>query len=240
MSHTAGEFLQAGGGKNVSDQVKGYLRRTLVMLPAVPLMALGISLCVFGNLGSDPFTAFQQGIGNLSGLQVGDVSMICNVSIVVAFIFIDRKMVNVGSVIFAFCTGPCINFFNGVIRSIAGAEFATGWVAYLYPVIGNLLITLALAYYLPIDLGIQALDMLSLTVGERMLKKTYGVGLYIVYAVMFALALLMKAPWGFGTLVSILLVGKGVDLLKPRLTPMVYKLAGMGPPQVYAVEEEGQ
>ena len=82
--------------------------------------------------------------------------------------------------------------------------------------------------------------MLSLTVGERMLKKTYGVGLYIVYAVMFALALLMKAPWGFGTLVSILLVGKGVDILKPRLTPMVYKLAGMGPPQVYAVEEEEQ
>lgn len=214
----------------MSDRMKDIIRRTLVMLPDIPVMALGVAMYTFANLGGDPFTSFQQGISLRTGIPMGYSSMACNIGILIIFLFINRKMIHVGSIVFSFGLGPFINLWLALFEKIFpnGLE-GNPVVRYLFPIIGTLVIIVTLAYYLPIDLGIQALDMIAITIGEKLLHKTYGWGLYITYGVMFVIAILMGAPWGFGTLVATFCVGKGVDIVRSRIAPTIQKWCGIKP-----------
>lgn len=202
-------------------------RRTLVMLPSVPGIGLAVALLMKANMGMDPFTSFQSAISPMTGLSVGTWSVILNSAIVIAFLFIDRKLIGLGSVVFAAGIGPFINLFSGLLDKLFPGTLPL-WSALICVLAGTVIISASIANYLPLQLGAQATDMISITLG-RLTHKTVGFGMILFNGVMFVIAVLLGAVWGLGTLSCVFLVGKLVDWLSPVLNPLSLRLAGMEP-----------
>ena len=200
-------------------------RRTLVMLPSVPGIGLAVALLMKANMGMDPFTSFQAAISPMTGLSVGAWSVILNSAIVVAFFFIDRKLIGLGSVVFAAGIGPFINLFSSLLDRLLPGEMPL-WMALLCVLAGSCVISASIANYLPLQLGAQATDMISITLG-RLTHRTVGFGMILFNAAMFLIAVLLGAVWGLGTLSCVFLVGKLVDWISPVLNPISMRLAGM-------------
>lgn len=205
---------------------KNYWRRLAVAIIGLPVMSFGICLTVLGNMGSDPFTSFQMGINNLTNIPLGTCSLICNVAILVVFFFLRRDLVSITTLIYAFGVGPFINIWNNLIFNAIDMNSLSVAVRAGSVVLGTVVMILAISWYIPANVGMQPLDIFATSVGD-IFKKSYGFGLNFIYIIMFIFALLMGSPWGFGTVVATLLVGKGVDFVVPIFAPIVKKLCGI-------------
>ncbi|WP_054956324.1 DUF6198 family protein [Paenibacillus dakarensis] len=211
----------------MSDFFKSYLRKCLAILPSVPIAALGVVLFVHVGWGSDPLTTFEIGLSNVLGLQLGTTALLFEGLVFVAFFFLKRNLVNFGTAAWCFLIGPFINVWTDALTPVLpAADEMSIILKLLFILIGSILIIFSLAYYIPIDLGYQTSDILAFTAAD-MIKKSYGVGLTIAYVILFALGVLMKAPWGVGTLVAVFTFGKVIDFLLPKFAPFSKKIAGM-------------
>ena len=105
---------------------KRLLRQLLLLLPAWIVLALGIAMCVFSGVGSDTNTSFQQGLGRMLGLQTGTVTLIFNCTVLAIFIFANRSLVGLGSLVIGLtCTLTCWGrFFRPCRRCGHASPFA--------------------------------------------------------------------------------------------------------------------
>ena len=207
-------------GKNNS-----LLRRTMVMLPSVFSIGLAVSLFIKANLGADAFSSFQIALSQKTGLSVGALSVVCGVVIVSAFFFIDKTLIGIGSVAFAAGVGPSISFCTHMLSLLFPAQPAFA-VGIIYVTLGLLLTALAVANYLPLNLGAQATDMVAIAI-SRVTKKTVGFGMLVFNVALFTAAFLLGAPMGIGTIICVAFTGKLVDVVSPRWEPICKRLAGM-------------
>ena len=97
---------------------KRLLRQLLLLLPAWIVLALGIAMCVFSGVGSDTNTSFQQGLGRMLGLQTGTVTLIFNCTVLAIFIFANRSLVGLGSLVIGFGLGPLLNLYLDLLGKI--------------------------------------------------------------------------------------------------------------------------
>ena len=205
---------------------KNYWRRLAVAIIGLPIMSFGVCLTVLGNMGSDPFTSFQMGVNNMTNIPLGTCSLICNVAILVIFFFLRRDLCSITTLIYAFGVGPFINIWNGLFFDSIDMNSLSLPIRVGSVILGTIVMILAISWYIPANVGMQPLDIFATSVGD-IFKKSYGFGLNLIYIVMFICALLMGSPWGFGTVVATLLVGKGVDFVVPIFAPIVKKLCGI-------------
>lgn len=97
---------------------KRLLRQLLLLLPAWIVLALGIAMSVFSGVGSDTNTSFQQGLGRMLGLQTGTVTLIFNCTVLAIFIFANRSLVGLGSLVIGFGLGPLLNLYLDLLGKI--------------------------------------------------------------------------------------------------------------------------
>lgn len=99
-------------------------------------------------------------------------------------------------------------------------------VKILYVLIGTVIMSFALAFYLPINMGYQCSDILAFMIGD-LVQKSYGVGMTIQGVIEFILGVLMGATWGIGTLVATFTLGPLTEFFMKFTAPVVTKMAGM-------------
>ena len=208
--------------------MNSYLRKTLVMLPALPILGTGASFFLIAGQGTDPFTSFQQGISLRTGLSVGTASLLMNILILVFFFFYKRKLIGLGAIICTFGIGPCIDLSSSILHQLFPGP-QPPYMIVLFMVAGLIFKVVGLSYYLPVGAGIQPLDMVATELGH-LVKKSYGVGLTIFYLILLLGAFLLGAPIGIGTIIAAVLVGKLVDWFSPLIGRLSSRLAGNTPP----------
>lgn len=197
------------------------LRRALILLPAVAILSLGIALNIRSELGADIYTAFQEALGRHLGMTVGEINLAMNIVIVTLFLFLDRSVIGIGSVMMCLLIGPGINLWSALLY--AAVPVLNPAVQALLCAGGILLISLALAWYIPLSAGVQPLDMLILTIA-RLVRKSYGIGNYIFNGLALVGALLLGGVLGLGTILNYICTGRLVDILIPRLRPLQDRL----------------
>lgn len=212
--------------KTSSLPPSGYVRLTAVLLPTLPLLAFGIAMCLFAGLGADVTTSFEQGLGRRIGLEAGTVNLMFNALVLVIFCFADRSLVGIGSILVGFGLGPFMNLFESLLRTLIPTT-PTLAVRILFSLGGTILTCLALAWYVQIGqgMGVQPLDMIYLTL-SRILKRSYGTGMYLWSAFALVLTWIFGGDFGIGTFLNLLLGGFLCDLFIPLLRPAVRRLCG--------------
>lgn len=203
--------------------MNNYLKKSLFMLPALLVLALGISLTVLSSLGSDCLTSFQQGIGRIIGAQVGTVMMTFNIAILIAFVFIDKKLIGLGSILIGFCLGPLVNMYSSMF---AGFVTDSIIVKIIVDIIGILLVSVSLSWYIPLSVGLQPLDMLKQWFASK-IGKTYGTATYILSGIFLAGAFITRGDIGIGTILNLLFVGKLCDIFMAKFKPWHDKIRAL-------------
>ena len=201
---------------------KEYIKRTFLLLPVLPILALGIALCLYAGEGADPNTTFQQGVGNIIGMRAGTVNLLYNVIVLAIFLFANRNLVGIGSIIVGFCLGPLMNVFEDMVHWMLPMELSLAirlGIAFL----GVVCCAVSLAWYVPLNVGVQPMDMLIVTLSKA-LKKSYGTASFLYNALMLALTFEVGGDFGIATIMNVTICGVLCDLFRKWFTPLRERL----------------
>ena len=204
---------------------KRLLRQLLLLLPAWIVLALGIAMSVFSGVGSDTNTSFQQGLGRMLGLQTGTVTLIFNCTVLAIFIFANRSLVGLGSLVIGFGLGPLLNLYLDLLGKIF-PTMPPMWARIALCTLGVVIACIALGWYVQLDAGVQPMDMLILTVA-KLIRKSYGTAMYVYCGFMLLTTWLTGGDIGVGTFINLLLGGKLCDVFAAMWRPLIRRL-GVG------------
>lgn len=136
-------------------------------------------------------------------------------------------MVHLGTLAWCFLIGPFENFWLDVLAPMlpTAPEMSVG-LKIACILIGSIIIILTLAYYIPIGLGYQTSDIFAFMAAD-LVKKSYGIGLIISYAILFVIGVALGSSWGIGTLIAVVAYGPIIDRLMGIIEPFSFAVAGM-------------
>lgn len=197
---------------------KQYIKRTVLLLPVLPVLALSIAMCLYAGEGADPSTTFQQGLGNILGMRAGTINLIYNTTILVIFLFANRKLVGIGSIVVGFCLGPLMNVFEDLLHWMLPMELSL-WIRLGIAGLGIVMCAAALAWYVPLDVGVQPMDMVIITL-SNLLKKSYGTASRLYGATMLILTFVVGGDFGIVTIMNVALGGLLCDFFRKRFAPL--------------------
>ncbi|MDO5018237.1 MAG: hypothetical protein Q4E02_02940 [Lagierella massiliensis] len=172
-------------------------------------MSFGISILNIGNVGVDPFTAFNISVGNLFGISLGNFQVISNL-VMLFFIFIfDRQILGVGTVLSMILIGYGVEIFSLFLQPLSPYENFIIFKIFSL-LFGTIIFSLGISFYISAGLGVAPYDGLTLLI-EDISKVKYR-PIRIFQDCSFTLiAFLLKGPVGIGTVVSAFLIGIFVD-----------------------------
>ncbi|MFA7126707.1 MAG: hypothetical protein WC182_03995 [Bacilli bacterium] len=201
------------------------IRISLLMI-AVCLIGLFAAFIVKANIGGDAVLVFEQGFAAITKMKLGIAILVINVLLTIVVFFVDRKKINVGTVIIAFLLGP----FLQIILEM-------GWI---YDPNGNIGISIlidffaiiglagALSIYIYANIGYSPFEAIVITIHERTgwrfayIKMTHD-------GLLFLIGWLLGGIVGFGSLMTIVMLGPLIDLFihlleKTKWLPSIKKV----------------
>lgn len=193
------------------EKTKKKLISGIKVICSVIVCAAGIQFLVLAGWGMDPLTGLESALADKLNITLGRAALIFEGTTFCIFLFVDKSLVNFGSFAFCFGIGPCIDFWAGALSGIGMSRSAAG--SLLLMVAGSFLIIVSIAYYVPLDFGLQSLDMYSVSIA-RLLNRRYGAGLTVTYLIMTAGALCLGVRPGITTLAAMTTYGYLIDKVR--------------------------
>ena len=194
---------------------KQWGRALLILVLGILVAHLGVALFLLAELGSDPFTVFVDGLSRLLHTSVGTAHVLFLVTLMVVMLLTTKGYIKVGSVIFAFCGGPVIDFGVWAFgRWIYGG--APLWLRWASMILGCITLALGIAITICSNAGAGPNDLISVILADRLHRELRVVRM-AVDAVFVAVGTLLGGRIGAGTVVAVLLVGPAIQFWLRRL-----------------------
>lgn len=176
------------------------------------LTGIGVGIFLYAALGVDPVSVFVDGFAKQIGASYGTASMIYNAAVLLIVLFIDRRYVNIASVLAVFLIG----------YSADAATALLGLIKIKLPLVVNLLLILigcavmsiGIAAYTSAKLGVGAGDSMSQLISDktRLAYRWVRIGCDVLYVVV---GWLLGGTVGVGTIVGAFLTGPMVQFFRP-------------------------
>lgn len=181
------------------------------VIVSVIVCAAGVQFLVMAGWGMDPLTGLENALADKLNITLGHAALLFEGITFCFFLFINRKLLKFGSFAFCFGMGPCIDFWAGVLTGIGDVQNFQSRLFFL--LFGSGLIVVSIAYYVPLNFGLQSLDLYSVSIAE-LLHKDYGMGLTVTYFLMVVGAFALGTRPGVTTLVAMTTYGYLIDKVK--------------------------
>ena len=163
----------------------------------------------------------KSGLSNVFHVQLGTAALVFEGIVFFVFLIIRRDLVHLGTLAWCFLIGPFENVWLGILDPIlpVASEMSVG-LKIVCILLGSAIIIVTLAYYIPIGLGYQTSDIFAFIAAD-IVKKSYGIGLIISYAILFVIGVALGSSWGIGTLIAVV----AYEVLKKVVGVFVLTLA---------------
>ena len=191
------------------DMVK--LKKYLIVTIGQIIIGIGCAFLVTSGMGNDPMGVMVSGFSRLSGIPFGTMTNIVSAVLFVLLLIFYRKRLALSTVITVFAIGWTIDPVCVLLNAVNAPVFINN---YIYPVVGCVIISIGVAFYLSIDFGASITDNVILMISD-MANKPYSFGCYILYAIYVAIGILTGGVWGYATILGLVLNGKLIDLMSP-------------------------
>ena len=199
--------------------------RLVLLLLGLTVAHLGVTLFLQAGLGSDPFTVLVQGISVRSGLTVGTTHVICTVTLMVLMLVFTRGYVLPGTVVCAFCGGPIIDVFTGLLGGFLNPQLPMA-ARVACTVAGCAVLAAGMSLVIRSDAGTGPNDLVAVIAADK-LKKFQFRWVRIACDAAFVLAgFLLGGTVGAGTLVAVCLIGPVCQFMMPRSQKLVDRAVG--------------
>ena len=199
-----------------------WAKRVVASFIGVMLISTAVAIFRYCNLGTDPFTCFNMGIVNKTGLSFGDVQVIANVILIAGLFLIERSYFGIGTIMSMFLIG----YVSDYLLTLVPVEAATLPMFVRYPilVIGIFTTSFGIALYSCAKLGISGYDAMSFILVDRLSGKLHLQYVRIIVDLLLIIGgFIMGSVVGVGTIMIALGVGPCVVfLLKKIIIPYIF------------------
>ncbi len=204
--------------------VRSILVRCLVIMIGVAITGFGAAAYVMAALGSDPVTAFVQGMGIQLNLSFGMAMNIFNIAFFVIILILGRKLINIGTVLYVFTLGFFCDIFIAMLGGMMGPDPSLVIKAVVL-ILGTLALGVGLGFYQSAEFGCGPSDAFNQTMA-RITKIPLKWERMIFDAVMVVGGFIMGGTVFVGTIVGMLCVGPVMGPIISKLAPVVDGWAG--------------
>jgi uncharacterized membrane protein YczE len=104
------------------------LQRTLRLAAGLVLFGVGLAALVQAGLGLDPWTVFQQGLADHTGMTIGTATIVCSLAVLAAWIPLGQRP-GLGTLANALVVGPVLDLSLTVIPQPDALLVRAGYVA---------------------------------------------------------------------------------------------------------------
>ena len=162
------------------------------------IVGLGVAFVVYGNLGGDAMTTFQQGISVFFKLSLPLSQAIANAIFVIILFIFFRNKVNLDTVLCPlFITFGC-RIATSVIPEISMDNMV---LRVLYMLIGVIVIGIGIGIGAQTQSGSNPYDGSVLSISEK-LGKNFSIVRPVCDALRLIVGILLHGSWGIGTIVA--------------------------------------
>jgi uncharacterized protein len=198
-----------------------FIKRLLFWLLGIIILSLGASLTIKANMGVGAWDALNVGLSRIFGLTVGTFVIIIGLILLFVNALLLKSRPDYMAVFTFFIIGTLIDFWMLVVfRNFEPNEFILKLVTL---VVGLLIIGLGVAIYLQPKFPLNPIDNFMMGVSKRLgvsivVAKTIGELIALV------LALIVKGPIGFGTIIVTVGIGPSIQLFVPIIEKLAHRL----------------
>jgi uncharacterized protein len=198
-----------------------FIKRLLFWLLGIIILSLGASLTIKANMGVGAWDALNVGLSRIFGLTVGSFVIIIGLILLFVNAVLLKSRPDYMAIFTFFIIGSLIDFWMLVVfKNFEPNEF----ILKLGTLVGGLLIIgLGVAIYLQPKFPLNPIDNFMMGVSKRLgvsivVAKTIGELIALV------LALIVKGPIGFGTIIVTIGIGPSIQLFVPFIEKVAYRL----------------
>lgn len=205
------------------DEKRKKLRKLAIDIMVISfglmISSFGISLFYQASLGSSPMATFGDGIHNLLGVKYGTANILLNSLLLIVLYFTKKEYINIGTILCVFTIGLYVNYFTDYLQNLNISALSI-YIRLLSVVAGTVLMGVGLGLYVAVDRGFGPLEALVVMFCNKT-GKPYGLIKIIQDFILVLGGVLLKATWGVGTIIALVLTGPvlqfSIGLFKSRI-----------------------
>lgn len=202
--------------------IKELMIRSLYALIGVAILAFGAATLRIGQVGLDPYTAANIGIGGVLGLSLGVYQLIINIIILGLVFIFGRKYIGIGTVINMVLTGFFIDFYTWIYTTFFTIKINLFSQAVLL-ILGVVIFTFGASFYMSAKLGNAPYDAIAPIIVEHT-KAQYRTVRVIQDVFFVILAFIFGGPVGIGTVINAFFTGPLIDFWNKKVSePIIEK-----------------
>ena len=171
------------------------------MIIGAMIIGAGVAFVVYGNLGGDAMTTFQQGLSISLDIELPLAQFIANVIFVVILFVLAKNKVNIDTIL---C--PLFITLGSKLVILVLPTVSNMVLRYVYLFVGIVIISIGIAIGAQTQSGSNPYDGTVLEVSER-IKKPFSIVRPICDAGLLIIGILLKGSWGVGTIAATFLTG---------------------------------
>lgn len=198
--------------------------RILVAAMGLILSGIGVGIFLYSSLGVDPASVFELGVAKQLHISYGTASALLNVLILAIVFFVDKKYLNISSLLAIFLIGYTADIMKLVLSAFIPAQLPL-IVRIVFILIGCAIMSVGIGTYITAELGVGAIDLVSQIISDKTRFPYRWVR--VVGDVSFVvIGFLLGGAVGLGTVVGAFLTGPMVQFFRPlvfKITDRVLK-----------------
>ncbi|MBS5936957.1 hypothetical protein [Clostridium sp.] len=207
------------------------IKRVFLFFIGMSIIQVGVALFLKTNIGSDPFTAFTQGVAftlnktgirNLSIIEFitgsanitpGVSNMIILIILFCTILIIDRRKINIGTLICVIGVGPIIDFSFKIV-SIFPVETYSYLTKCILIILGCFIVAVGFSLLSSSNLGVAPNDIIPFIIKDKM-KIEFRWSRMIFDGCCLLLGVLFGGIIGIGTIICMLFTGPFIQMMLP-------------------------
>lgn len=190
----------------------------------IAIAAVSTPLLLYANLGSDPFTAFNQGLSLTLGITYGQAVILFNGILLIFVLILNRKMIHMGTVLYLLLMGPLADLFLILFDFLEPMDLSVPARTILM-VVGIACVGVGLGIYQACDLGAGPADAFNQITSEKLKIKLRTERICYDAALVIA-AFFLHGVIGIGTIIGIVMIGPIMAPTFKNGTNLIHKIAG--------------
>lgn len=185
--------------------IKNMIFRCLIIIMGIAIAAVSTPLLIYGNLGSDPFTAFNQGLSLTAGISYGQAVILFNGVLLIFVLILNRKMIHMGTILYLILMGPLSDLFLNLFSFLEPMNLSIP-IRTILMILGIICVGVGLGVYQAADLGAGPADAFNQITAEK-LKIKLRTERICYDGILVISAFFLHGVIGVGTIAGIVMIG---------------------------------
>lgn len=180
---------------------KKYLIKTLTVIAGSIISAYGITLAIGAGFGGATLAILWQGLTNVTGMTIGNSSLVVAAAMIIFALFYDKKQINVGTILYQII----YSFFVDVFTKIQHYSDIKA-VNFIIMLLGIIIFSFGTVLYSAADFGRGSYEAVTFSLAEKNGWKIKIVRM-VLDILMVVIGVLLGGKFGICTVATVLLSG---------------------------------